>query len=80
MGENVIQINDGITINVDVSVKKHICEKEYIWIPAICSCENGKYLASIMNDSAIACDEIIDMEAKSNDEETKTVQTNFNEQ
>ena len=26
MGENVIQINDGITINVDVSVKKHICE------------------------------------------------------
>ena len=33
-----------------------------------------------MNDSAIACDEIIDMEAKSNDEETKTVQTNFNEQ
>ena len=24
-----------------------------------CSCENGKYLASIMDDSAITCDEII---------------------
>ena len=35
--------------------------------PAICKCENGKYLASIMDDSAIA-DEII-----------KTVLTNFNE-
>ena len=79
MGENVIRINDGITINVDVSVKKHICEKKYIWNPATCSCKNGKYLASIMDDSAITCDEIIDMKAKLNDKETKTVQTNFNE-
>ena len=39
------------------------------------SCENGKYLASIMDDSVIACDEIIE----SNDEETKTISTNFNE-
>ena len=79
MGENVIRINDGITINVDVSVKKHICKKKYIWNPATCSCKNGKYLASIMDDSAITCDEIIDMKAKLNDKETKTVQTNFNE-
>ena len=42
-----------------------------IWNPATCSCENGKYLASIMNDSVITCDEII--------EEPKTVPTNFNE-
>ena len=29
MEKNVIQINDGITINVDVSVKKnHVCEKD----------------------------------------------------
>ena len=28
MGKNVIQINGGTTINVDVSVKKiHVCEK-----------------------------------------------------
>ena len=31
--------------------KKHnIYEREYIWNPATCSCENGKYLASIMDD------------------------------
>ena len=45
--------------------KKHICEKDYIWNPATCSCENGKYLASIIDDSVITCDEII--------EETKNV-------
>ena len=60
--------------------KKHpICEKDYIWNPATCNCKNGKYLASIMDDSAITCDEIIDAEAKSHDEETKTVPTKFNE-
>ena len=40
-----------------------------------CSCENGKYLASIMDDSAITCDEIIG----SYDEETKAILINFNE-
>ena len=34
--------------------------------------ENGKYLASITDNSVIMCDEIIE-------EETKTVTTNFNE-
>ena len=57
--------------------KHHICEKEYVWNPSTCNCENGKYLSSIMDDLAIMCDEIIDAEAKSNDEET--VPTNFNE-
>ena len=32
-----------------------------------------------MDDSAITCDKTIDAEAKSYDEEAKTVQTNFNE-
>ena len=51
-----------------------------------CNCENGKYLASIMDDSAIMCDKIIDADAgakaklnnkaEPNDEETNT---NFNE-
>ena len=36
---------------------------------SICRYKNGKYSASIMDDSAIACDKII--------EETKTVPTNF---
>ena len=31
--------------------KKHnIYEKDYVWNPSTCSCENGKYLASIMDD------------------------------
>ena len=52
--------------------QKHcVYEKDCIWNPATCSCKNGRYLASIMNDSVITCDEII--------EEPKTVPTNFNE-
>ena len=58
MEKNVIQINGRITINVDVSVKNVICEKDYIWNTSICNCKNEKYLATIM-DSAIMCDEII---------------------
>ena len=46
--------------------------KDYIWNPATCSCENGKYLASITDDSVITWDKII--------EETKTIPTNFNEE
>ena len=38
---------------------RHVCEKEYVWNPSTCNCENGKYLASIMDDSAIICDEVI---------------------
>ena len=35
-----------------MSVKKyHVFEKDYVWNPA--KMENGKYLASIMGDSAI---------------------------
>ena len=53
--------------------KKHnICEKAYIWNPPICSCEYGKCLANIIDDSVITCGETIE-------EETKTVTTNFNE-
>ena len=52
-----------------VQVKKHhICQKDYIWNPT-CSYENGNYLASITDDSVIACDETI--------EETKTIPINF---
>ena len=52
--------------------KHHICKKEYVCYPSICICE--KYLASIMDDSAIIWDEII----VSHDEEIKTIPTNFN--
>ena len=47
--------------------KHHICENDHIWNPATCSWKNGKYLASIFDDSVITRDEIIDAE------KTKTV-------
>ena len=41
--------------------KKHyIFEKDYVWNPSTCNCENRKYLASIINDSVILCNDIID--------------------
>ena len=46
-------------------------EKCYIWNPAICNCENGNYLVSIIENSVITCNEI--------KEETKPVPTNINE-
>ena len=67
IGKNIIQTNGGITKNNDVSVKNIMYVKK-IWNPATCNCENGKYLRSIMDDSAIICDEI-----------TYTEETNFNE-
>ena len=35
------------------------CKKDYSWNPSPYHCENGKYLKSIVDDSVIACDEII---------------------
>ena len=53
----------------------HVCEKDYVWNTATCICENGKYLASIMDDSTISFEEVV----KSYHEEIKTIATNFNE-
>ena len=50
--------------------KRHVCEKDYVWNPSTCNCENGKYLASIMDDSVIICDGVI---------ESHIEETNFNE-
>ena len=57
------------------SKKHYICEIDYVWGPATCNCENGKYLASIMDDSVIIGDEVI----KSYDKEVKTISKNYNE-
>ena len=76
MEQNVSQINPGITLNVDVSVKNNIYEKKhYVQNPATFYCKNGKYLANITDESVIICDEVI----KSYGEEIKTIPTNFNE-
>ena len=55
--------------------KPHLCEKYYIWNPSTYNCENGKYLAIIIDDSVITCNDVIE----SYDEETKTTPTSFNE-
>ena len=36
--------------------KRHVYGIDYVWNSATCNCENGKYLAINMNDSAILCD------------------------
>ena len=49
--------------------KKHsVGEKGYIWHLSTCNCKNGQYLATSIDNSAIICDEIIDVK-----------ETNFNE-
>ena len=77
MEENVILINGGIALKVNVNVKaiKYFW-KDYIWNPTTCSYKTGKCLASVIYDSPITFHEKIDAEAKLYDEETKT---NFNE-
>ena len=62
--ENVFQINGEITKNVDESVKYHLREKGYIWNSATFSCKNGKDLASIIDNSVITCDKIIEEKIK----------------
>ena len=58
---NVTQINGGIMINVNASAKSAVyVKKDYIWNAATCSCKDGTYLANIINDSVITCDEIGD--------------------
>ena len=67
-----------LSINVAASVKS-IIDKGYIWNPATCNCKNGKYLASIIDNSVITCEEVRDAEAKPYGEETKATAANFNE-
>ena len=40
-----------------------MCKNDNICNPATCSCKNGKYIGSIIDDSVITCGEIIE-EAK----------------
>ena len=55
MQQNLIQINVWRTINIDVSVKNIIYAKKIIFgVLLNCRCENGKYLAIIVDDSALS--------------------------
>ena len=59
--------------------KRHACKKDYacILLHVVANMEN--YLETIIDNSLIMCDEIIDAETKLNDKETKVIPTNFNE-
>ena len=77
MVENVTQIKSGTKINVGVSAKIQgniMCVKKFLNIgnSATYSCRNDKYLGSIIDDSVITCDEIVDT--------TKTVSTKIFQQ
>ena len=61
MAEIVIQTNVWTNDKCRCKCKTwNVCEKDCVWNPATYNCENGKYLASIMDDSAIMYDEIIE--------------------
>ena len=83
MVENVIQIKSRIKINAVASekIKKKkkncVCKNNYIWNLAKCSCKNDKYLARIIDNLVITCDEIIDAEANSYNEETRNYSNKF---
>ena len=55
------------------NTEEHVCKKDYIWDPATCSSENGKYLGIIIDDYVITCNEIIDTVAQSYNKVIKTI-------
>ena len=54
-------------MSTTISENNRCWEKGYIWNPSKCTCENGKYLGSIIDDLAITYDETKEV--------TKTFQT-----
>ena len=66
IAKSVIEINSRITVNVNASAKTMIYVKKIIFEillhEVVVHIENGKYLANIIDDSVITCDEIIDVE------------------
>ena len=63
MVANVTQIKSGAMINAGVSAKIQkisSVQKNYIWDPATCSCKNGKYWISVIDNSVDTSDDIID--------------------
>ena len=59
--ENLIQMKNGIIINNDVSAKNIKCVKKIFWVLLDIVAKMGKYRASIIDNSVITCNEIIEM-------------------
>ena len=75
MEQNVSRINGGITINVGASVKRITYMKNMFGILLHVIEKMKNILASITDDSAIICDEVIE----SFDKEIKIIPTHFSE-
>ena len=69
--ENITRLEIGIMINVGESEKSKKASQKRLYLESSCSCKNGKCIGSIIDDSVITNDKII--------EETKTVPINFDE-
>ena len=77
MEQNFIPTTGRVTINVNVIVKNIIYVKKNIFgIQLYAFVKNGKYLASMVDNSAIICEEVIVIDV---DDKTKTIPINFNE-
>ena len=48
-----------IIVDVNIKIIMYV-KKIMIMNRATCNCENGKYLTSMMDDSGIICDEVIE--------------------
>ena len=73
--------NDKCWCECKNKIKKSIvcAKKDKIWNPTSCSCENGKHLANIIDNSVITCDEIIETikTVPTKTVPTKSTSTNF---
>ena len=56
--------------NLNQKLNNDKCEKSYFWNPTTYSCKYGKYAGSIISDSVVICDKIIDSTKSTS---TKTV-------
>ena len=54
----------------------YACKKDYSWNPNTCICENSKCLKRIADESAIECNEIINVMDSVSTNVTKTIPTN----
>ena len=79
---NVIQIKSrtAICVNVSLKIKKiHLCKNDCVWNPSIRFCKTDEYLKSIIIDSVLTCDKVIEKVTKSYNNPTKATPIFFND-
>ena len=75
--QHVIQIKNEIKINANASLKKHhTSKKDYSWSPSTFICDKSKYLNSIVDNSLIMFDKIINVTDSASTNVTNTISIN----